>query len=355
MGSIETPLSSTSYPQPWVSTPVVYSEALSTAAGCKIHLKLESKQPSKSFKSRGIGNVLLTSLRSPMTSKIPHFYCSSGGNAGLACATAATSLGLSATIVVPTSTKPLMISKIRALGDHIKVLQTGSHLGEADAYLRSELLSKDSNGVHVPPYDHPAIWAGNSTIIDELYNQIAHYDSIVCSVGGGGLLIGLVDGLDAYNLLDSTTVVAVETLGAHSLNLSMRKGELSRLSAIESIATSLGATQVAKRAYEVAQNKQVRSVVISDAEAACACVVFWQMHKIMIEPACGASIAMCLNGGLRSIYSHLSDAEFAQLDIVIVVCGGSNVTPKMLREWAKTYGAEREVHGWVTDGWADGL
>ncbi|RKF77570.1 Catabolic L-serine/threonine dehydratase [Golovinomyces cichoracearum] len=356
MGSIEKSFSSIPLPQPWVQTSLVYSEALSEAAGCKIHLKLDSEQPSKSFKSRGIGNLLLTYLRATSNDKLPHYYCSSGGNAGLACATAATSLSLPATIVVPTSTKPLMIDKIRELGDHIKVLQAGKHLGEADNYLRTQCLSKDPNGVHVPPFDHPAIWAGNATVIHELRTQIPHYDSIVCSVGGGGLLIGLMEGLDTYNQLSQTKIIAVETHGAHSLNLSLRNGKMSRLNAIESIATSLGATQVATRAFELAQKNDVDSIVVSDAEAACACVVFWQAEKILVEPACGASIAMCLNGGLRAVYAHLSDEEFMNLDIVILVCGGSNVTIEMLSQWVEIYGGEKEVQGWFKEGhWVGSL
>ncbi|POS82671.1 hypothetical protein EPUL_006146, partial [Erysiphe pulchra] len=313
MGSIEASFSSSPLPQPWVETSVIYSKALSAAAGCCCS-------------------------------------CSSGGNAGLACATAATSLSLPATIVVPMTTKPLMISKIRELGDHINVLQSGKHLDEADQYLRTECLSKDPNGVHVPPFDHPAIWAGNATVIDELKTQISHFDSIVCSVGGGGLLIGLIDGLEKHHLLPKTKVIAVETRGTESLNLSIRKGSLSSLSAIESIATSLGALQVASRAYELSTKNDVHSVVVTDAEAACACVVFWQAENILVEPACGASIAMCLNGGLRDAYSHLSDAEFALLDIVILVCGGSNVTIEMLSKWVEYYGSEKEVESWFKSG-----
>ncbi|EPQ67890.1 Bgt-797 [Blumeria graminis f. sp. tritici] len=355
MGSIETPIPSTSPQNPWVTTPLTHSEALSTAAGCNIYLKLESHQPSNSFKSRGIGNLLVSSVRSPNTTSTPHFYCASGGNAGLACATAATSLSLSTTIVVPQTTKPLMIAKIRALGDRVRVLQFGKNLGDADKYLRSELLAHDPHGVYVSPYDHPAVWAGNATLIDELATQIPHYDSIVCSVGGGGLLVGLIEGLDTYGILPDTTIVAVETRGAESLNVSLRKGELLRLPAIESIATSLGVSQVAAQAFELAKANDVKSVVISDAEAACACAVLWQAENVLVEPACGASIAVCLNGDLRASYSHLTDREFSCLDIVIVVCGGSNVTTAMLGEWIDVYGGENEVRDWfVGKQWVGG-
>ncbi|KAA6409206.1 MAG: L-serine ammonia-lyase [Lasallia pustulata] len=78
--------------RPWISTPLIESAALSKAAGYRIFLKLENLQPAGSFKSRGIGNLVLQAAhRSPHRSHL-HFYSSSGRNAGLACTTAARSL-----------------------------------------------------------------------------------------------------------------------------------------------------------------------------------------------------------------------------------------------------------------------
>lgn len=83
-----------------------------------------------------------------------HFYASSGGNAGLACVVAAKSLGHKATVVVPTTTKPMMIAKIMAAGAD-NVIQHGNSVGEADAYLKKAVLPRHENGVYCPPYDHP--------------------------------------------------------------------------------------------------------------------------------------------------------------------------------------------------------
>ncbi|KAL9123448.1 MAG: hypothetical protein Q9175_008364, partial [Cornicularia normoerica] len=104
MGSLPSP----HLPKPWISTPLIESAALSKAAGCRIFLKLENLQPAASFKSRGIGNLIRHALLTHPTPHLTHFYSSSGGNAGLACVTAAHSLGRPATVVVPMTTKPLM-------------------------------------------------------------------------------------------------------------------------------------------------------------------------------------------------------------------------------------------------------
>lgn len=74
-----------------------------------------------------------------------HFYSSSGGNAGLACVHAARSLGFPATVVVPLSTKPLMISKLHAAGA-TEVIQEGASWVYADKHLREVILADDPNG-----------------------------------------------------------------------------------------------------------------------------------------------------------------------------------------------------------------
>jgi L-serine/L-threonine ammonia-lyase len=83
-----------------------------------------------------------------------HFYASSGGNAGLACVVAARSLGHKATVVVPHTTSPMMIAKIKAAGAS-QVIQHGTNFGEADSYLRNVVLARHKNGIYVPPFDHP--------------------------------------------------------------------------------------------------------------------------------------------------------------------------------------------------------
>jgi L-serine/L-threonine ammonia-lyase len=317
-----------------------------------IYLKLENLQPSGSFKSRGIGNLLSKAILSHGPNKPIHFYCSSGGNAGLACVTAAISLRRPATIVVPMSTSALMVGKLKTLGAN--VVQKGCHWSEADTYLREELLAHDKNGVYVPPFDHEDIWEGNGSLIDEVEKQMADkggYDGIVCSVGGGGLFAGLMAGLERNGRLQSrqngphgVKVLAMETEGADSLAYSLRSQKLSRLDAITSIATSLGATQVARKAFEWAQRPEVTSCVFSDAEAAMASVNFADDERIIVETACGVSIAPAYNDTLHTIlFPHLSDSEFEKINIVIVVCGGSNVTLDILEGYKQKYGLDERV------------
>ncbi|KAL0943651.1 pyridoxal-phosphate dependent enzyme [Colletotrichum truncatum] len=330
--------------KPWIKTPCIASAALSRIAGCNIFLKLENLQPSGSFKSRGVGNLMARAAAAAPDAEV-NYYCSSGGNAGLACATSAIALNRKAIIVLPTNASPLMISKLRLLGAHCH--QVGENWGEADRYLREELLANDPTGVYVPPFDHPHVWEGHSTMVDELISQLPQdvgIDALVCSVGGGGLLNGLAEGVESGRWPSARgrvpRLLAVETRGADSLNASVVAGEHVTLPRISSIALSLGATRVSNRTWEVSQKTPgFRSVTVSDAEAAMACVRFVDDAQLMVEVACGATIATVYNGSLREqLGDGLSDEEWAKKNIVLIVCGGSNVTMEMLNEYRAKFG-----------------
>ncbi|WVQ83700.1 hypothetical protein IAT38_005844 [Cryptococcus sp. DSM 104549] len=320
-------------PQPWRETPLIESPTLSKLAGCRIFLKLDNLQPSGSFKSRGIGNLVRKAiLRSPPHTPLK-FYASSGGNAGLACVTAATTLGYPSLVVVPLSTRPAMITKLRAAGAS-DVVQHGKTLADADAFLREELLPLDPNGVYVPPFDHPDIWEGAESLADELVDQMGGApDAVVCSVGGGGLMVGICQGLARRGYEGQVPIVAVETAGAESLHTSMTARELVTLPGITSLATSLGCVRVARRALDYALKGYVRSVVVSDREAVEACVRFADDERIVVEPACGATLAMVYSGRLGEVLDVKEGSR-----VVLEVCGGSNVSVKMLEGWREMYG-----------------
>lgn len=279
-----------------------------TDVGSKIFLKLENLQPSGSFKSRGIGNLMVRAVEttnSPSTSSEDvHFYSSSGGNAGLACATAAATLGRPATVIVPMITSQLMIGKLRELG--AEVVQTGENWAAADRHLREvaipefERAHPGSRAVYVPPFDHQDVWDGNATLVDELSTQMSEsfeeqIDAIICNVGGGGLMCGIMQGVQKLkdSGYGSPKVLAMETEGGDSLNASVKAGKLVTLPGITTIATSLGATRVAEQAFAWVERAggDLISAVVSDREAVDAMVKFLDHARILVESACSATIA----------------------------------------------------------------
>lgn len=142
--------------------------------------------------------------------------------------------------------------------------------------------------------------------------------AIVCSVGGGGLLNGIMLGLKRYGWSEDVTLIGMETQGADSLAESVRAGNLVTLPGITSIALSLGVTRVSEKTWEFAQLSNVKSVVLSDGQAAMACVHLADEENIVVEPACGVSVAACYESILREVVPGFC----RESKVVIIVCGG---------------------------------
>lgn len=241
-----------------------------------------------------------------------------------------------------------MIAKIRGLG--ATVHQVGASWAEADEYMRTELMSKDESAVYVSPFDHPEIWTGAASLVNELVVQMDEpVHGIACSVGGGGLLNGIMQGIESlsWSTGRKPRVLAVETEGADSLNLCVRTGKHATLDRITSIATSLGARRVSEKSYEWLSSENLSSIVVKDWEAAMSCVRFADDARFLVEAACGATIAPAYFGGeggmnrLREAF-EVEGVEWADHNVVLVVCGGSNVSTGILEGYREKYGGMAE-------------
>lgn len=137
----------------------------------------------------------------------------------------------------------------------------------------------------------------------------------------------------------STTILALETSGADSLATSLHAGHLITLPEITSMATSLGAKRVSAKTFELAQHEAVKSVVLTDADVARACCRFADDERLLVEMACGASVAVCYDGCLRNILPHLTPES----KVVVVVCGGSNISLETLADYRQRFGSEDKV------------
>ena len=156
---------------------------LSDQAGTSIWLKLETEQPTGSFKIRGIG--LACAEKSQRGAR--RFICSSGGNAGIAAAYAGRQLAVPVIVVVPETTTARAITLIRREG--AEVIVQGASWQEANDYALEMVTERDA---YLHPFDDPLVWQGHASIVDEVVQSPLKPDAIVLSVGGGGLLSGVV-------------------------------------------------------------------------------------------------------------------------------------------------------------------
>lgn len=293
-------------------TPVIESLSYSADVGSRVWLKMDALQPSGSFKIRGIGFA----CQVYKSRGAKRFIASSGGNAGLAVAYAGRKLEVAVTVVVPESTKPRAIELIKREG--AEVLIHGESWQEAHEYALS-LVTDEAAYLH--PFDDPLIWEGHGSVIDEVVNEIPKPDLVVLSVGGGGLLCGAIQGLERNGWGD-VPILCAETEGAASLAASINAGELVAIDGITTIATSLGAKQVARQAFDYAMTRPVESILVSDKEALAGVQTLLDEHRVLVEPACGASLAA------------LKKIDAANLkNILVVVCGGVGITSQILAGW----------------------
>ncbi len=301
--------------QRWLApTPLIRSHRLSRKLGTNIFLKLETLQPTHSFKVRGAFNAI-----SRLSAEVRRrgVITASGGNHGLAIAFAAQALGTSATVLLPEQTPRNRISAIQSLD--AKVVLHGASWD--DANVEALDVARKNNKAYIHPFDNVDVMAGQGTIVKELMVQIPRIDLLVASIGGGGLLSGLISGVAAFS--PATKVAGVETEGADSMYQSWRAGRIVELSAITSIAETLGARKTEPRQFDIITQYASSLVTVSDDQAIDAMVELLNEDKLLTEPATSCSVAAMLAGKLTA-----GPAE----NVVVVLCG-ANIGLQRIAGW----------------------
>ena len=209
-----------------ISTPLIESLSFGKKIQANVWLKLEALQPCGSFKARGIGYACQKYVENGAVALVS----SSGWNAGLAVAYSGRQLNIPVTVIVPKTTKKQAIDLIKAEGANVVV--TGTDWSEAHAYA-IEISKGGAKYIH--PFDDSYIWEGHASIIDEIFSNNFRPDAIVLSVGGGGLLCGVVEGLKRNS--ENIPILAVETKGADSYSRACLAKKHIELDSVSSIAT----------------------------------------------------------------------------------------------------------------------
>lgn len=255
-------------------TPVLRAEV----DGRPLVFKLEHLQRTGSFKLRGALNALLGSGELP-----EHVVTASGGNHGVAVATAARLLGLPATVYVPETAPEAKARRIEETG--AKLVRLGRTYAEADAAARAEA------GRYVSAYDDPLVIAGQGTCAAEAVADAPDIGVFAVAVGGGGLAAGTVLG-------GGRPVVAVEPEGCRALNRALAAGEPVD-SPVDSVcASALGATRVGAAPFALLRG--ARSELVTDAETLAARDRLWAEFRIAVEPAAAVPFAAWLAGRVGS-------------------------------------------------------
>ena len=302
-----------------VVTPTFKSKRLQLLTQKNIFLKMDCFQPVGSFKIRGIGHLCQDLVKKGCQ----HLVASSGGNAGYAVAYAANKLNVPATIFVPKTTNHIFLARLKEEGATVNI--AGDVWDEA--HFAAMRFVQEINAGYVPPFDHPLIWEGHMSIVDEIHAQCPKPDAIVVAVGGGGLACGILQGLEKHHWPD-IPLFAVETQGSASFAATKKAGELISLDKINTIATSLGAKTVTKELVRWMNKQEVNSLVVSDKDAILACKQFVDDHRALVEPSCGAALSV--------VYQIEKFPELTEKNnILVIVCGGIGISLELMEQHIK--------------------
>lgn len=278
------------------NTSLVYSPAFSKATGNQIYIKPENMQVTGAYKIRGAYYKISTLSDEE---KARGLVTASAGNHAQGVAYAAQAAGVSATIVMPTTTPLVKVNNTKDYG--AKVVLHGETFDDA-AELAAK-LSEEEGLTYVHPFNDPAIATGQGTISYEIFQDLPDVDVILVPIGGGGLATGVSTLAKLLN--PNVTVIGVEPSGAASMKASLDAGHVVTLDRVETIADGVAVKTPGDQIFPYIQKNIDDIITIPDDELVDAFLDMMEKHKMIVE-----------NAGLLpiAVLSHLK-------------CRGKNVVP----------------------------
>ena len=248
----------------------------------RVLLKLEQLQHSGSFKARG-AFVNLIMRQVPPAGVV----AASGGNHGAAVAYAAMRRGVAAKIFVPSISSRANVQRIRDYGADLVVV------GEwyADALAASEAWVARSGALSVHAYDQAETLLGQGTIGLELEDQAPNLETLLVSVGGGGLIGGI-----AAWYAGRIRIVGVEPEPAPTLSRALAAGGPIDAEAGGIAADSLAPRRVGERVFPIVERYVDRVVLVTDQAIGHAQETLWRTLRVVAEPGGAAAFAALISG-----------------------------------------------------------
>ena len=298
-------------------TPVISSQSFDDASGFTVFFKCENLQRAGAFKIRGALNKLLTLSAAERARGVVAF---SSGNHAQGVALAARMLGTTAVVCMPKDAPVLKVEATRNYGAEIVVYDR--HTQDREQVAR-EIMERTGR-VLVPPYDDPAIMAGQGTAGLELLEDVPSLDALLTPVGGGGLMAGCATAARA--LFPGLQIFGVETETANDTYLSFRRGERVTIPPPPTIADGIRSTTPGALTFPILQKHVTDMALVTDPEITAAVRFLTLRARIVVEPT-GAVPAAAVLG------RHLPLELGARVGVVL---SGGNIEPSMLIEILKS-------------------
>ncbi|TPJ43151.1 hydroxyectoine utilization dehydratase EutB [Mesorhizobium sp. B2-6-5] len=274
-------------------TSVVLSASLSERLGVPVHLKLEHRQTTGSFKLRGASNAV-ASLDAQ--EKARGVVAASTGNHGRALAHAAKLEHMRAVICMSRLVPQNKLDEIRRLGAEIRIVGNS----QDDAQQEVERLVAEEGLVMLPPFDHPAIIAGQGTLGLEMMEQVPDAALVLVQLSGGGLASGVAAAIKGVR--PGTKVVGISMARGAAMKASLDAGHPVLVEELPTLADSLGGGIGLDNRLTFAMCRDLLDdvVLLSEDEIAAGIRHGYEQEREIVEGAGAVGIAALLAGKVKA-------------------------------------------------------
>jgi threo-3-hydroxy-L-aspartate ammonia-lyase len=268
-------------------TPVLTSRTVDQQTGHQAFFKCENFQRTGSFKFRGAYNALAQLTPDQQQQGVLAY---SSGNHAQAVALAGSLLGIATTIIMPTDAPAVKQAATRGYGAEVVLYDRDETTREAIA----EQIVAEQGSVLIPPFDHPAIVAGQGTVGKELFESVGHLEILLVCCGGGGLLSGCA--LAAEALSPGCRVVGVEPRAGDDVTRSFYTKTIQSVHNPDTIADGARTSAPGQVTFPLILHHVQEMLTVSDQQLLRAMFFLWERLKIVVEPTGALATAALLEG-----------------------------------------------------------
>ena len=283
-------------------TKLVYSDYFSAQTGNKVYLKPENMQMTGAYKLRGAYYKISTLSEEERAKGL---ITASAGNHAQGVAYAAKAFGVKAVIVMPTTTPLIKVERTKGYG--AEVVLYGNVYDEACEHAYQ--LAEENGYTFIHPFDDPAVATGQGTIAMEIIKELPLVDYILVPIGGGGLATGVSTLVKLLN--PNIKVIGVEPSGANCMQESVRRGEVTTLETVNTIADGTAVKTPGEKIFPYIRKNVDEIITVDDDELIVAFLDMVENHKMIVE-----------NSGLLTI-AALKHLQFKGKKVVSILSGGN--------------------------------
>ena len=287
-------------------TDILESTKLSLLTNANIYYKCENLQKTGSFKVRGACNKIANLTEEEKSKGV---IASSAGNHAQGVALGAKMNNIEATIVMPSTAPLAKVTATKSYGANV-VLEG---LVYDDAYAKAVEIQKETGATFLHPFNDKYVIAGQGTIGLEIFEQMNNkVDTILCPIGGGGIIAGIATAAKALN--PNVKIVGVQTANIPSMYESMKSGKVTTAFKSTSIADGISVKTVGELTFNIAKDLLDEVVLVEEDEIAEAVLFLMENQKVVAEGSGAVTTAAILTGKYKPKENE---------NVVLIISGGN--------------------------------